>query len=1488
MPIFPDLFKNIKYNLWSGWINPKPPGSGLGTLTLDQTKIPYGTPSTGLILGGSDGGIIAASGAPPGFSVDSVGQMWGYDGTGTIGKTSFILTEENDKLNPAFKDSTIALEFYDPLALPFGVSVTTFYRGNPAYTFIVGTKPGDVITAGALPKGFTIDIPNLLVFWDGNSNQDTAAFTLTRTPTSGPAETVIVTIAIKDVTVTPSPDAWVGINIGGLEQYIIGGSAAPQQADPKSYTNAANRNLMFVRQTTRWERFQPVLYGGLDGDYLQKVKTACQRAHDAGQKWILDVHNYSGYNNGITQGKIGGGTITIDHYIDFIKKLAAAMKGTPGYYGLDFMNEPSQMPSLDINAKMMQAAINAVRDPNGVNDQNVVLYIECNNYSSAWSFDDINPGLETLTDPANRFLIMVHMYPDIDDSGTGTDFADKTYRNPYLPYHLQVLGGAIGPTAPKGLPVGPNIGVQRMGNVFNKIISYKFPVVDGFLFCLGEHGIPCDTQAIGRTSAPYGDGTPADDAAWRVEADNTLTWCKSHGVQVFLWQAGPQVGYTYDAVDFQNLEPDDSNLQRIQMAVVTKHTGAPEPTVFRFDAPQYCDVGVASAPCRITYRGNITTPSVFTPSDNGAGGFFTPASITMPVGTNFVANFTYTAASEQRIVLSVGNSAGLTAIISPSSTGGGTPQTPGTIICSSISAANDIIRAVIQSGKSPQVLLSRTHLLNNAWIGPVLQLARVSDSATRDFYARSLSDPRVDIQAIADWAGTASNTASNLVVNIVYDQSGNGGHEYATSNGYRAAYVLDGGNGYPIEKKGSNTKSSFGCAPEGNDMTVIFDAFWQKGNYQLQFTANIGGSIGLAGGGNFVVHTGTYPDGTNNTAGNYFSVPNALQTDTFHTYVYRFQHDTTNGLQAFRDGTLTGQSTTSGGTMTWSRYSCDVGWFRFYDINTRGTAFIRNIVISTAAYTDAEIAKLTALCTNPYKTPWPAVSSANYPPIIVQQTNPVWSARVGHPMAPFASSPTVANADGAMTIGSGVSMTIPDGSNISATILLSAANGTLTGPNLTQDSVNPLLYHLPSDTATNVAKALTGASGTAGVLFTPTTAAQTTFTLTILKANGVTTSNSSTVVTSVPVDPILPPYPAPVMGTMTTNLRGVNLSGGSVNTSDTRGYGYGYFYGYPYEWTYWCANAGVIRMGVTNRRLQPNNFGPLNEFQFNPQSSGPTGKPFIKGLIDQAAAAGVYVLIDLHQAGNFWIDGQFNGTTSASIGWVPEATAACVDYYTRMATRFLNYPNVIWGIMNEPGGMSATENVNSQIAMYNAIRATGSTQMILMSATNYSSATGWASGQNTLWDAWLATKPTNFAFEMHHYLDGEAGGVNAWVKQGFGATMLVSATAWCRARGVKAFLGEFGWNYSDANVAAKYPVGNSAGGSNGVYGVPSVEGQALVSYMKANADVWLGGAFFIAGPKLLFNNTSYVTGMVPTYDSNNLVPVDPPQLAILKNYWYSS
>ena len=141
--------------------------------------------------------------------------------------------------------------------------------------------------------------------------------------------------------------------------------------------------------------------------------------------------------------------------------------------------------------------------------------------------------------------------------------------------------------------------------------------------------------------------------------------------------------------------------------------------------------------------------------------------------------------------------------------------------------------------------------------------------------------------------------------------------------------------------------------------------------------------------------------------------------------------------------------------------------------------------------------------------------------------------------------------------------------------------------------------------------------------------------------------------------------------------------------------------------------------------------------------------------------------------------------------------------------------------------MDQTLVLNLNQAAVNAIRAAGATnQYIFIEGNSWSGAWTWPATNDNLK---ALTDPSDLlVYEMHQYLDSDGSGTSETCVSGtIGAERIAAATSWLREHGKRGFLGEFA---GGANDACKRAV------------------VGMLDSLVANADVWMGAAWWAAGP----------------------------------------
>jgi endoglucanase len=300
---------------------------------------------------------------------------------------------------------------------------------------------------------------------------------------------------------------------------------------------------------------------------------------------------------------------------------------------------------------------------------------------------------------------------------------------------------------------------------------------------------------------------------------------------------------------------------------------------------------------------------------------------------------------------------------------------------------------------------------------------------------------------------------------------------------------------------------------------------------------------------------------------------------------------------------------------------------------------------------------------------------------------------------------------------------------------------------------------------------------------------------------------------------------------------GVNLAGAEFGQGKYPGvYAKDYIYPTHQEVDYFFGKGlKLFRLPFAWERLQRQLKTPLDASEL----------AHLDDFVQYATGKGAHVILDPHNYARY--SGQV-------IGGVVEA-AALADLWTRLAQRYNSNARVIYGLMNEPHDMPTETWRDSAQAAVQAIRSTGSTNLILVPGNAWSGAFNWTATYygtpNSVAMLKLADPGGNFAFEVHQYLDGDSSGTSeSCVGASIGSSRLAAFTQWARQQGKKALLAEF------------------AGGRNATCYAALED---MLAYIDANRDVWIGWAWWAAGP--WWGN--YFFTLEPSGGQ------DQPQLAIL-------
>lgn len=280
-------------------------------------------------------------------------------------------------------------------------------------------------------------------------------------------------------------------------------------------------------------------------------------------------------------------------------------------------------------------------------------------------------------------------------------------------------------------------------------------------------------------------------------------------------------------------------------------------------------------------------------------------------------------------------------------------------------------------------------------------------------------------------------------------------------------------------------------------------------------------------------------------------------------------------------------------------------------------------------------------------------------------------------------------------------------------------------------------------------------------------------------------------------------------------MGGVNLAGADFGETNLPGvYDTHYIYPSPSEVDYFVGRGmRAIRLPFRWERLQRSLRSALDATELARMES----------IVRYATGLGARVILDPHNYARY--HGALVGTSELS-------NDDYADLWRRLALVFADDDRVIFGLMNEPHTMPTEQWLAAANAAIAAIRGAGAQNLILVPGNSYTGAFSWA-------DSWYGTPNAEvmlgvidpmdrYAIEVHQYLDADSSGRGAECVSGtIGRERTVLFTSWLRDNGLRGFLGELGGADNAACEAAVHD---------------------LLSFIEANADVWLGWTWWAAGP----------------------------------------
>jgi len=179
-----------------------------------------------------------------------------------------------------------------------------------------------------------------------------------------------------------------------------------------------------------WQFLTNNVIGPVNQTNLAEYDVLVQTCLATGAYCIIDIHNYARWNGEI----IGQGGPTNEQFAQTWSEVATKYKDTAKViFGV--MNEPHDIPDINLWAASVQAAVTAIRNA-GATTQMILL--PGNDYTSAQTFISNGSGaaLSTVVNPDGSItglIFDVHKYLDSDNSGTNAECVTNNIEEAWEP-----------------------------------------------------------------------------------------------------------------------------------------------------------------------------------------------------------------------------------------------------------------------------------------------------------------------------------------------------------------------------------------------------------------------------------------------------------------------------------------------------------------------------------------------------------------------------------------------------------------------------------------------------------------------------------------------------------------------------------------------------------------------------------------------------------------------------------------------------------------------------------------------------------------------------------------------------------------------------------------------------------------------------------------------------------------------------------------------
>ncbi|KAG8942188.1 Endoglucanase EG-II, partial [Tulasnella sp. 408] len=194
----------------------------------------------------------------------------------------------------------------------------------------------------------------------------------------------------------------------------------------------SSNGMNIFRLPIGWQILTPTLGGTLDATNWAKYDELVKGCLNIGAHCIIDIHNYARWNGNIINQS--GGAVTNAHFVSVWTQIATKY-ASQSRVVFGIMNEPHDVPDINIWAATVQAVVTAIRNA-GATSQMILL--PGNNWTSAQTFVSSGSAaaLSQVKNPngsITNLIFDVHKYLDSDNSGTHVECTTDNIQSSFLP-----------------------------------------------------------------------------------------------------------------------------------------------------------------------------------------------------------------------------------------------------------------------------------------------------------------------------------------------------------------------------------------------------------------------------------------------------------------------------------------------------------------------------------------------------------------------------------------------------------------------------------------------------------------------------------------------------------------------------------------------------------------------------------------------------------------------------------------------------------------------------------------------------------------------------------------------------------------------------------------------------------------------------------------------------------------------------------------------